>query len=155
MSVALMMAAQCYMALQLGEGLVAGMPLATTGAALGFFVWNNLRFMTFMGDRGAYLLGFSVAEMGLMLVQCTPVFHRWRPVGQPDDIRLQTLICRCLVRWAVGSTDAAPPIKGNSVASPYLWSLSSITALPASIWWNNTLALAISLPVFVLACLSL
>lgn len=180
MSVALMMAALCYIALQVGDELVAGMALATLGASLGFFVWNYPRGMIFLGDGGAYLLGFSVAELGLMLVQrnpsvsplaplvlvAYPVFETLftmyrrkvlsgRPVSQPDGIHLHTLIYRRLMRWAVGPTDAAALIRGNSMTSPYLWALSSIAVLPAAIWWNNSLALAISLAVFVLAYLSL
>jgi UDP-N-acetylmuramyl pentapeptide phosphotransferase/UDP-N-acetylglucosamine-1-phosphate transferase len=180
MSVALMMAALCYIALQVGDELVAGMALATLGASLGFFVWNYPRGMIFLGDGGAYLLGFSVAELGLMLVQrnpsvsplaplvlvAYPVFETLftmyrrkilsgRPVSQPDGIHLHTLIYRRLMRWAVGSNDAAALIRCNSMTSPYLWALSSIAVLPAAIWWNNTLALATSLALFVLAYLSL
>lgn len=180
MSVALMMAALCYIALQVGDQLIAGMALATLGASLGFFIWNYPRGMIFLGDGGAYLLGFLVAELGLMLVQrnpsvsaltplvlvAYPVFETLftmyrrkvlsgRPVSQPDGIHLHTLIYRRLMRWAVGPTDAAALIRRNSKTSPYLWALSSIAVLPAAIWWNNTLALAISLSVFVIVYLSL
>lgn len=180
MSVALMMAALCYIALQVGDELVAGIALATLGAALGFFIWNYPRGMIFLGDGGAYLLGFLVAELGLMLVQrnpsvspltplvlvAYPVFETLftmyrrkvlsgRPVSQPDGIHLHTLIYRRLMRWAVGPTDAAALIRGNSMTSPYLWALSSIAVLPAAIWWNNSMALAISLTVFVVTYLSL
>ncbi len=180
MSVALMMAALCYIALQVGDELVAGMALATLGASLGFFVWNYPRGLIFLGDGGAYLLGFAVAELGLMLVHrnpsvspltplvlvAYPVFETLftmyrrkvlsgRPVSQPDGIHLHTLIYRRLMRWAVGPTDAAALIRSNSMTSPYLWALSSIAVLPAAIWWNNTLALAISLALFVLVYLSL
>ncbi len=180
MSVALMMAALCYIALQVGDELIAGLALATLGASLGFFIWNYPRGMIFLGDGGAYLLGFLVAELGLMLVQrnpsvspltpvvlvAYPVFETLftmyrrkvlsgRPVSQPDGIHLHTLIYRRLMRWAVGPTDAAALIRGNSMTSPYLWALSSIAVLPAAIWWNNSYALGISLVVFVLAYLRL
>jgi UDP-N-acetylmuramyl pentapeptide phosphotransferase/UDP-N-acetylglucosamine-1-phosphate transferase len=180
MSVALMMAAVCYIALQVGDGLVAGIALATLGTSLGFFIWNYPRGLIFLGDGGAYLLGFLVAELGLMLVQrnpmvspltplvlvAYPVFEtmftmyrrkvlRGRPVSQPDGIHLHTLIYRRLMRWAVGSVDAAALTRGNSMTSPYLWALSSIAVLPAAIWWSNSLALTISLVVFVLVYLSL
>jgi UDP-N-acetylmuramyl pentapeptide phosphotransferase/UDP-N-acetylglucosamine-1-phosphate transferase len=180
MCVALIMAALTYIALQVGDLLVADMALAVMGSVLGFFIWNYPRGLVFLGDGGAYLLGFLVAELGLMLIGrnptvsplaplvlvAYPVFEtvftmyrrkvlQGRPVSQPDGVHLHTLLYRRLMRWAVGSLDAKNLTRGNSRTSPPLWGLCMIAVLPAAIWWNNTLALALTLLVFVFAYLSL
>ena len=172
---ALMMAALAYVALRVNDTLVGGLALATLGASLGFFVWNYPRGLIFLGDGGAYLLGLVVFELGLMLVYrdaavsplapvmvvAYPVFEtlftmyrrkvlRGRPVSMPDGIHLHTLIYRRLMRWAVGSDGRAALVRGNSMTSPFLWVLTSLSVVPAAVWWNNTPMLALSLLVFVL-----
>ncbi len=52
------------------------------------------------------------------------------------------LVFRRLVRWAVGRRDAA------RLTAPYLWLLSSIAALPATLLWRNPPALQAALAVF-------
>jgi UDP-N-acetylmuramyl pentapeptide phosphotransferase/UDP-N-acetylglucosamine-1-phosphate transferase len=180
MCTALMMAAMCYIALQVGDTLVASLALATLAAALGFFIWNYPRGLIFLGDGGAYLLGLLVVELGFMLlyrnpgvspmaplvIVLYPVFEtvftmyrrkviRGRPVSLPDGIHLHTLIYRRLMRWAVGSDDPAALTRGNSMTSPYLWVLSSVSVVPAAIWWNNTPMLLLTILVFVLVYLRL
>jgi len=115
MCTAIMMAALCYVALQVGDLLVAGLALACVGAALGFFIWNYPRGLVFLGDGGAYLLGFMVATLALLLcarnpqvspllpvvLPAYPIFEtlftmyrrrvlRGRPVSLPDGIHLRT-----------------------------------------------------------------
>jgi UDP-N-acetylmuramyl pentapeptide phosphotransferase/UDP-N-acetylglucosamine-1-phosphate transferase len=149
--------------------------LATAGAALGFFVWNYPNGLIFLGDGGAYLLGLMVAESGLMLIYrdravsplaplvivMYPVFEtvftmyrrkvlRGRPVSQPDGIHLHTLIFRRLMRWAIGAEGRAALIHGNSMTSPYLWVLTSVSVVPAMIWWDNTPMLVLCIFAFVL-----
>jgi UDP-N-acetylmuramyl pentapeptide phosphotransferase/UDP-N-acetylglucosamine-1-phosphate transferase len=180
MCTALMMAAMAYIALQVGDTLVAGIALATLGAALGFFIWNYPRGLIFLGDGGAYLLGLIVVELGFMLLYrnpavsplaplvlvAYPVFEtvftmyrrkviRGRPVSMPDGIHLHTLIYRRLMRWAVGKDDPAALTRGNSMTSPYLWVLTSVSVVPAAIWWNNTPMLALTIVVFVAVYLRL
>ncbi len=180
MCTALMMTAMCYIALQVGDTLVAGLALAALGSSLGFFIWNYPRGLIFLGDGGAYLLGLVVVELGFMLLYRNPsvsplaplvlvaypvletVFTmyrrkvlRGRPVSMPDGIHLHTLIYRRLMRWAVGSDDPAAMTRGNSMTSPYLWVLSSVSVVPAAIWWNNTTMLALASGVFVVIYLRL
>ena len=172
---ALMLAAIAYIALRCEEWLVGGIALATAGAALGFFVWNYPRGLIFLGDGGAYLLGLMVVESGLMLVYrqrgvsalaplmivAYPVFEtvftmyrrkvlRGRPVSMPDGIHLHTLIYRRLMRWAIGADGRAALTHGNSMTSPFLWVLTSLSVIPAMLWYDNTPALAGCLVAFVL-----
>jgi UDP-N-acetylmuramyl pentapeptide phosphotransferase/UDP-N-acetylglucosamine-1-phosphate transferase len=175
MCAALMLGAIAYIALHLDDALVGGVALATAGAALGFFVWNYPSGLIFLGDGGAYLLGLMVVESGLMLIYrdrdvsplaplmivAYPVFEtvftmyrrkvlRGRPVSMPDGIHLHTLIYRRLMRWAIGTDGRAALTQGNSMTSPFLWVLTSMSVVPAMIWWHDTVMLALCLVVFVL-----
>ena len=172
MCATMMAAALAYIAWQVGDDLVCGVALATVGATLGFFVWNFPRGLVFLGDGGAYLLGFIVAELGILLTTRHPqvsmlaplllVFYpvfetlftmyrrrfiHQRPMTQPDGSHLHTLIYRRLKRGAQASTRA------NSGTSPYLWLLNAVAVVPATIWWSNTPALALSLAAFILVYL--
>ncbi len=172
---ALMLGAIAYIALHLDDTMVGGLALATAGAALGFFVWNYPSGLIFLGDGGAYLLGLMVVELGLMLIYrdrsvsalaplmivMYPVFEtvftmyrrkvlRGRPISMPDGIHLHTLIYRRLMRWAIGADGRAALTHGNSMTSPFLWVLTSISVVPAMIWWDNTPMLALCMLVFIL-----
>ncbi len=171
----LMLGAIAYIALHLDDTMVGGVALAAAGSTLGFFVWNYPRGLIFLGDGGAYLLGLMVVELGLMLIYrdravsalaplmivAYPVFEtiftmyrrkvlRGRPVSMPDGIHLHTLIYRRLMRWAIGTDARAALTHGNSMTSPFLWVLTSISVVPAMIWWDNTPMLALCLVLFVL-----
>ncbi len=48
-----------------GQGLVASLAVAVTGASLGFLYYNISPAMIFMGDTGSLLLGFLLAVIGI------------------------------------------------------------------------------------------
>ncbi len=56
-----------------GQGLVASLAAAVTGASLGFLYYNISPAMIFMGDTGSLLLGFLLAVIGV----------RYAPSGLP------------------------------------------------------------------------
>jgi UDP-N-acetylmuramyl pentapeptide phosphotransferase/UDP-N-acetylglucosamine-1-phosphate transferase len=180
MCAAIMLASIAYVAYLVGDSLVLICALAGLGAALGFFVWNYPLGLIFLGDGGAYLLGFWVAELGILLVQrneeVSPIFPlllcaypmfetlfsmyrrrilRGRPMGQPDASHLHSLIYRRLMRWAIGRRDAANLLRRNSMTSPYLWLVCSSSAVPALLCWDNTSLLGICLLFFCLLYLAL
>ncbi len=163
----IMLAGISYVASMVGDLLLAGLALGLLGAILGFFVWNYPRGLIFLGDGGAYLLGFVLAELGILLsvrnASVSPLFVvllcwypiletlfsmyrrkvvRGRPVSMPDGIHLHSLIYRRLMRWAVGISEAKVLTRRNSMTSPYLWILCSMSVVPAVLWWNNTWVLA-------------
>jgi UDP-N-acetylmuramyl pentapeptide phosphotransferase/UDP-N-acetylglucosamine-1-phosphate transferase len=168
-----------YVGWQVGDNLVVSAALATTGAVLGFFLWNWPRGMVFLGDGGAYFTGYIVATLSLLLVArhrgvvspwypfllCIyPVFETffsiWRKrlvrgvsPGLPDGLHLHMLVFRRLVRWAVGRQDAASLTLRNSLTAPYLWVLSSLAALPATLLWRYPLALQAATGLFCLVYL--
>ncbi|WP_338415651.1 glycosyltransferase [uncultured Sphaerotilus sp.] len=180
MCVAIMLAAVAYVAFQVNDIAVMNCALVGLGAVLGFFVWNYPLGLIFLGDGGAYFLGFWVAELGILLVhrnaEVSPVFPlllcaypifetlftmyrrriiRGRPVGLPDATHLHSLIYRRLMRWAVGKQDAANLLRRNSMTSPYLWVLCSLSVLPAVLWWGDGAVLSAILIMFCLSYLAL
>ena len=131
MCVVLMLGALAYVAFQVGDPTVATLALAGIGAVLGFFLWNFPGGLIFLGDGGAYFLGFFVAELSILLLVRNPTvsplfpllaciypifetvfsiyrrrFLRATPPSMPDGIHLHSLIYRRLLRWAVGDSSA-------------------------------------------------
>lgn len=159
----LMLASIGYVAFQVGDALVLWMAVAGVGAVLGFFVWNFPAGLIFLGDGGAYFLGFLVAELAILLLHrnadvspmfpllvCIyPVFEtvfsmyrrvrlRGQPAGVPDGIHLHSLIYRRMMRWAAGKHAERSPTRRNSLTSPYLWVLCMTAVVPAMLFWDNT-----------------
>lgn len=160
---AFILGAIAYVALQVGDMLVLTLAVAALGAILGFFMWNYPFGLVFLGDGGAYFLGFWIAELGILLfyrneavsplfplLLCSyPVFEtlfsmyrrrviRGRPMGQPDASHLHSLIYRRVMRWAVGRNDIASQVRRNSMTSPYLWFICSLSVIPAVLCWDNS-----------------
>ena len=173
MCVMIMLAALAYVAFQVGDPLIGSLALAGVGAVLGFFVWNFPAGLIFLGDGGAYFLGFYVAELAILLLvrnpQVSPLFpllvcvypifetlfsiYRRRflravPPSMPDGIHLHSLIYRRVMRWAVGSRSAKALTRRNSMTSPYLWVLCMLSGAPAVLFWDTTWALALFLALF-------
>ncbi|WP_406851082.1 MraY family glycosyltransferase [Herbaspirillum huttiense] len=163
-----------YVALQVNDSFVLIMALVTAGAVAGFFIWNFPAGLIFMGDGGAYFLGFVIGELAVLLVARNPEVSTWYPAllliypcfetlfsayrrfflrgqspGLPDGIHLHSLIFRRLVLWAVGRRDARAITHRNSLTSPYLWLLSLMAVLPATLLWRQSLALMLCCVIFV------
>jgi len=176
MCVLMMVAAIAYVAFQVGDSTVLTLALVTVGAVAGFFVWNFPAGLIFLGDGGAYLLGFMLAELAILLVTrntgvsplfalllCAyPIFEtiftmyrrkfvRGVPTAAPDGIHLHTLIHRRLIRLSTEGALERRQTARNSMTSPYLWALCSLSVIPAVLWWNNTAVLASFIGLFMLA----
>lgn len=161
-------------ALQVQDIPIFLIAIALASATLGFLVWNFPFGRVFLGDGGAYFLGFMLAELAVQLVMRNPavspvyalaavfypvfetLFSIWRrrvkrgsPVDQPDALHLHHLVFRRLVRvtFSRDSRHAIPALC-NALASPYLWVLTLVGLVPATIWWDNPLILLVSLLVF-------
>ena len=158
--------ALAYVGLQLNDRLLVTLALMAAGATLGFFVWNFPLGLIFLGDGGAYLLGFVVAELGVLTIARNPsvsplfplllcaypifetVFTMYRrklkglSSSHPDGIHLHTLIHRRLVRPLLGEAPESRLRVRNSMTSPYLWLLCSLSVIPAMVWFRETAVLA-------------
>ncbi|CAG0952330.1 UDP-GlcNAc:undecaprenyl-phosphate/decaprenyl-phosphate GlcNAc-1-phosphate transferase [Geobacteraceae bacterium] len=173
MCVTMVLAALAYVAFQANDPVIALCALAGLGAVMGFFVWNFPAGLIFLGDGGAYFLGFYMAELSVLMVVRNPdvsplspllmciypifetvfsmyrrKFVRGRPVGMPDGVHLHSLIYRRLMRWAVGDRTAKVLTKRNSMTAPYLWLLCMMSVVPAMLFWNNSLVLGAFIVLF-------
>ena len=180
MCVMLMLAALAYVAFQVGDILLGTLAVAGIGAVLGFFLWNFPLGLVFLGDGGAYFLGFYVAELALLLLVRNPsvsplfpllvciypvfetVFSIYRrrflrslPPSVPDGIHLHSLIYRRVLRWAVGDRSARTLTRRNSMTAPFLWALCMLSVVPAVLFWNSTPAMAGFLGLFVISYVAL
>lgn len=152
-----------YVAKQVGDREIMITSLVVAGAILGFLVWNYPRGLIFLGDGGAYLVGFLVAELSLLLVVKNPQVSPWFPLllifypifetlfsifrrviigrrhpGLPDAAHLHQLIYRFVVRWAIGDQAPKRKIERNALTSPYLWVMASFAVVPSLFFWDNT-----------------
>lgn len=161
---------------EIGDPFIVSASLLMAGAVAGFQFWNYPRGHLFLGDGGAYLLGFVVGSLSILLVARNPevsalfpplllaypllevAFSIWRrsilrgnSSGMPDAAHLHHLIYRRVVRWAVGSEEPEGKQQRNAFASPYLWVLSSLAVGPAVIFHDQAWLLGLFLALFVVS----
>ncbi|MBC7685726.1 MAG: glycosyltransferase family 4 protein [Bdellovibrionales bacterium] len=171
-----MLISLAYVAWQVGDVFVLSAALMVAGATAGFLVWNYPIGLIFLGDGGAYFIGFMLGELTLLLVMRNPevstwyaallliypvfetifsayrrVFLRGKSPALPDGIHLHSLIFRRIVQWAVGRKEARALMRRNSLTSPYLWMFSLMAVIPATVFWKNTTALILFCFLFVVS----
>jgi UDP-N-acetylmuramyl pentapeptide phosphotransferase/UDP-N-acetylglucosamine-1-phosphate transferase len=152
-----------YVGFKVNDPIIFILGMAMIGAILGFFFWNYPKGYIFMGDGGAYLIGFWVAFLSVLLVgrndSVSPIFallvnaypvvetlfsvwrrkflHKRHP-GMADNMHLHSLIYRRVVRWDDVKNGGVVSTSLNSRTSPYLWILHTIAVIPASLLWGNS-----------------
>jgi UDP-N-acetylmuramyl pentapeptide phosphotransferase/UDP-N-acetylglucosamine-1-phosphate transferase len=137
-TIVIMAAGLSAVALQNGDAFVAILGMLGIGATFGFLALNYPRGKLFLGDGGAYFLGFWVSEMAVLLLVRNTSVNAWQvlaicayPVievlfsiyrrkiiqgvspGAPDALHLHTLVFRRLVFKHV-TPDAKRPWKRNA-----------------------------------------
>lgn len=165
-----------YVAHNVGDTSLVWSCLLLGAAIGGFLLYNFPRGLIFLGDGGAYLIGFLIAEFAVLLVQRNSEVSPWfaltlfsYPVvevvfsiyrkriirgqspGEPDGLHLHMLIHKRLVRRFPLDRDANARTAANSLTSPFLWILAAIGAVPAAFFWEHTGLLQLSAVAF--ACL--
>lgn len=155
-----------YVAFQVNDYPIMIASLAMIGALLGFLVWNYPRGLIFLGDGGAYFVGFWIAELSVLLTSRHPEVSKWFPLllcfypifetlftiyrrvilkrvhpGMPDASHLHQLIYMRIVRWSIGGDDGIPTTQRNAMTSPYLWILAALSVIPAILFWRYHLVL--------------
>jgi UDP-N-acetylmuramyl pentapeptide phosphotransferase/UDP-N-acetylglucosamine-1-phosphate transferase len=162
-----------HVALQLGDRQLAAMVVCLMGATGGFLLWNYPRGKIFAGDGGAYVWGMVIAVACVSLVQRHPVVSPWFPMllliypvwetlfsiyrkaargqspGTADALHFHQLIFRRIVRVAIEDGEARQLLARNNRTSPYLWMFAALSIVPAVLFWNRTLILALFCLLFV------
>ena len=165
-----------FVAYKVGDFVVINLVFGMVVSILGFFMWNYPRGLIFLGDGGAYLIGFWTASLSILIVTrnstVSPWFalmvnaypitetlftiwrrsiHQGRNPGLPDAAHFHSLIYRRVVRWSTPFDEKAHLRSSrNAATSPYLWLLSSLGVMPAVIFWDSTGFLMVS--VFLYVC---
>ena len=160
----MVLAALAWVAAQVGDAFLMTSALALAGALLSFLIWNYPKGKIFLGDGGAYLVGFWLAEISVLLVVRHPAVSPWFPLlllvypvlealfsiyrkkilrgvspGQPDALNLFQLIYLRLVRVFVGSHDPILRTRRNALVAGYIWIMGAIFCIfPALFFWRET-----------------
>ena len=162
----IILAGIAYVAFQVGDRAIMIAAIAMIGALAGFLVWNYPRGLIFLGDGGAYLIGFWIAELSVLLTARHPEVSKWFPLllcfypifetlftiyrrvilkrvhpGMPDASHLHQLIYMRIVRWSLGSDDNELKSQRNAMTSPYLWVLATLSVIPAILFWRDHMVL--------------
>jgi UDP-GlcNAc:undecaprenyl-phosphate GlcNAc-1-phosphate transferase len=142
-----------------GDYLILSFTLILIFSILGFFAWNFPRGKIFLGDSGAYIIGFLLAILSILIVKRNPEISPWFPFAvlsypifetlfsiyrrkfiqkksplNQDGLHLHTLIYRRVA-------------KNNSKTSFYIWPLVTFVNILALIFHSNIFMLIL---VFIL-----
>lgn len=153
-----------FMAWKVGDFLLLQMCLISLAVVLGFFVLNWPRGAVFLGDAGAYLIGFWVVELGILLAmrnpQISPMapvlagllplietmfsmfrrkFVRGHPVNHPDALHLHTLVYRRLILTPAAATSSEQRNKLNSKVALFFWLPAAFFAIISCLFMHSTL----------------
>lgn len=170
---AMILAGLAYVSYYLGDRLILVAAVGMLGAIGGFLIWNYPRGLIFLGDGGAYFIGFIIGTLSVLMLARHPNVSPWFPLllciypvfetlfsiyrkklvrgkspGAPDGVHLHMLVYKRLVRWAVGSSEARLITQRNAMTSPYLWVLSSMGTIPAVLFWQYEYVLMFFVAVF-------
>ena len=166
----------CFTALgtisyQTGDTTLAQLCLILAFITCGFLLVNFPLGKIFLGDGGAYLMGFLLAWIAVMLpmrnseisvwaplLACgypilEVIFSIWRRVdralhpGHPDRLHLHSLVKSRIIKKKFGRLS---PVMRNAAVSPLIWIFATIPASLSIIFYKNTLLSAIGLAISAL-----
>lgn len=150
----------------LGDVALVQSCIVLGAAIIGFMVLNWPFGKIFLGDGGAYFLGFSVAWTAVLLLWRHPHVSAWAPllicgfpvlevlfsikrrwergqsVGAPDRLHLHSLLKRRLVRRLLPDSTV---LTRNSVTGATMWLVGMLPASIALRYSTDTLSLALGL----------
>jgi UDP-N-acetylmuramyl pentapeptide phosphotransferase/UDP-N-acetylglucosamine-1-phosphate transferase len=146
--------------------------LLLAAVVVGFLVVNYPFGKIFLGDGGAFFLGFLVAQIAIMLPMRNPEVSPWvsllicaypvvevlysiarrmrekRPSGSADDQHLHTLMKVKLIRRHFSFF---PQASRNAMVAPFIWMMVAVLIAVACAWSDRQVVLALSFGLFVLA----
>ena len=132
-----------------GDIVLASSCILLACAVLGFFFVNFPLGKIFLGDGGAYFVGFALAWLQILLVVRNPMVSPWvmalvtayplievfysmwrrtrskKSAGDPDNLHLHSLIKTQLI---LPTLQTWPPYLTNAAVSPLIWLYAAIPA---------------------------
>ena len=170
-AVSIMLGAMGLIALTVGDAPLATVCFTVAACTIGFGAINWPLGKIFLGDGGAYLLGFLVGWIAVLLPMRHSEVTAWvtllvcaYPVlevgfsyrrkskrighhpGQPDKVHLHMLVYRRLARPSFPSSSCAMQ---NGMTAPFMWLLAALPALWAIPFAQNTPMLALGFGVAI------
>lgn len=167
--------ALAYVGFKFNDPFIFNLSFLMAAAILGFFILNYPRGLIFLGDGGAYLIGFWIATLSVLLVARHPEispwfalmvnaypiletlftiyrrkFHQGKSPGHPDGIHLHSLLFRRILNQSVIKHNL-DWFNANARTAPYLWIMSSLATVPAMFFYEST---SILIGLFILFTLS-
>jgi UDP-N-acetylmuramyl pentapeptide phosphotransferase/UDP-N-acetylglucosamine-1-phosphate transferase len=149
--------------------------LLTFFVTLGFGIWNWPFGKIFLGDAGAYLIGFCVVELGLLIPYRSPeispmapvlvgiyplvetVFSMYRrkfvrthPLNHPDALHLHTMLYRRLFSPKGQNVSAKTKNASNAKVSVVFWILTALPCILACLFSGQTSVLLVCMAGFAL-----
>ena len=150
------------MMMALGDHDLALVCLILAGAVLGFLLVNWPLGKIFLGDGGAYFVGFALAWLAVLILARHAEVSAWAPMlvcgypilevlfsivrrrrrhlspGDPDRLHLHSLVKRRLARRLMPK---ASNLLRNSLTGALMWLAALLPAVIAVQWPTNTLML--------------
>jgi UDP-GlcNAc:undecaprenyl-phosphate/decaprenyl-phosphate GlcNAc-1-phosphate transferase len=149
-----------YIAYLVGDHTILELSLLMIASLIGFFILNYPFGLIFLGDGGAYLIGFWNASLCVLLTYRHSEISPWLPLvinaypivetlfsiyrrsilkksspGTADGLHLHSLIYRRIIS---DRKDKKLQNQKNRWIAPYFWGMGFITMLPALIWPKST-----------------
>jgi UDP-N-acetylmuramyl pentapeptide phosphotransferase/UDP-N-acetylglucosamine-1-phosphate transferase len=160
-----------FMTTALGDHDLALVSLILAGAVVGFLLVNWPLGKIFLGDGGAYFVGFALAWLAVLILDRHPEVSAWAPMlvcgfpilevlfsivrrrrrhlspGDPDRLHLHSLVKRRLVRALLPN---ASNLKRNSATGAIMWCAALLPAAIAVTWPTHTAMLVLGFVVCAL-----
>ena len=149
-----------------GDAVTLNETLVVMGALVGFLMWNYPRGRVFLGDSGAYFIGFMYAELSIQLVAGNPNLSAWYvivlagypivdtlfamyrrgmvrrvPLMEPDALHLHSLVYRRVAMPIERRQKRWSLRRANARVAPRLWLHSVLCFALAVLFHDNTPAL--------------
>ena len=148
-----------WVALILGDEALLQLSRGTLAATLGFMLVNYPKGRIFLGDGGAYLLGFLIAEISILLLVRHSQLSWFLPLAlaiypvtetlysiyrrkikstgaqKADALHLHSLVHKRLNRWEWGSMTNGT--LRNSLSTTFFWVWQGISTLIVLVIWDQ------------------
>jgi UDP-N-acetylmuramyl pentapeptide phosphotransferase/UDP-N-acetylglucosamine-1-phosphate transferase len=158
-----------------GDHFVYAQAIILTAVLGGFLLWNFPRGRVFMGDGGAYFIGFMYAQLSIQLVARNESVSAWfvimlaaypivetlysiyrrriqshTPSMEPDARHLHSLVYACIALPLDHGRHASDPDYVNAMVAPRLWLHGAMCLIVALIFYDQGLVLGANLIAYAL-----